>query len=122
MHEKEKAIKRQIKGYNSLDKRIKNYDPAAMNGAHTRKGAVKEAQRSVAKSQAASKAKNLEGLGWKSKAGAVAALLGVGAVLGQNLLVYAHGLVVFVIAAEMVGTVVKIGAAVIVQALNNTLE
>ena len=54
-----------------------------MNGAHTREGAVKEAQRSVAKSQAASKAKNLEGLGWKSKAGAVAALLGVGAVLGN---------------------------------------
>lgn len=83
MHEKEKAIKRQIKGYNSLDKRIKNYDPAAMNGAHTRKGAVKEAQRSVAKSQAASKAKNLEGLGWKAKAGAVGGLLALGAVLGN---------------------------------------
>ena len=41
--------------------------------------------------------------------------LGVGAVLVQDLLVQSRRLVEIVIAAEMVGTVVKIGAAVIVQ-------
>ena len=34
--------------------------------------------------------------------------LGVGVVLGQNLLIYAHGLVVFVIAAEMICPVIQV--------------
>ena len=41
--------------------------------------------------------------------------LGVGAVLVQDLLIQAHRLVKLVIAAEVVGAVVEIGAAVIVQ-------
>ena len=41
--------------------------------------------------------------------------LGIGVVLGQNLLVDAHGLVVFVAAAEVIGPVVEVGPSVIVQ-------
>ena len=41
--------------------------------------------------------------------------LGIGVVLGQNLLVDAHGLVVFVAATEVIGPVIEIGPPVIVQ-------
>ena len=41
--------------------------------------------------------------------------LGVGVVLGQNLLVYAHGLVVFVIAAEMICPVIQVCLFIVVK-------
>lgn len=81
LQQKRNAQSDVVESLNAMDERVKNFDVKAIQNSRNKPLLMNEAGKQVEKQKAAAKAS--KGLGWKSKAGAVAALLGVGAVLGN---------------------------------------
>lgn len=83
LDKKKVSLQRAVDSHNGLMKNIDNYDVKSINAAQTGKGAFTTAahnsKATVMSEKAASK-----GWGWKGKAGAVAGLLALGGIIGNQ--------------------------------------
>lgn len=83
LDKKKASLQRAIDSHNGLMEKIDNYDVKSINVAQTEKGAFTAASHAT-KAAAASEKAATKGWGWKGKAGAVAGLLTLGGIIGNQ--------------------------------------
>ncbi len=83
LDKKKASLQRTIDSHNGLMEKIDNYDVKSINVAQTEKGAFTAASHAT-KAAAASEKVASKGFGWKGKAGAVAGLLALGGIIGNQ--------------------------------------
>lgn len=83
LDKKKASLQRAVDSHNDLMKNIDNYDVKSINAAQTGKGAFTAAAHN-SKAAAMSKKAASKSLGWKGKAGAVAGLLALGGIIGNQ--------------------------------------